>query len=195
MYNKLNFRNKKVIALSTLASFCITTPLICSGDEASASMLARAGSSASRSLGSSLRGTTVRRTSNTSSRRLSTTSGLNTSTNRLSTGSQLSALNQRLTDLEIQRNLETQKNNHTFNKVVMTSGLISSAAIVAGVIGGVVQQSKFIDFSNQQAQADQMVQEDLTEKRYYFQEVEVPRAEEYIINYYKENFGIDITKQ
>ena len=193
MYNKLNFRNKKVIALSTLASFCITTPLICSGDEVSASMLARAGSSASRSLGSSLRGTTVRRTSTTSLRRASTTSGLN-SNNRLSTGS-LSALNQRLTDLEIQRNLETQKNNHTFNKVVMTSGLISSAAMVAGVVGGVVQQAKFIEFSSEQAKIDQKVQEDLTDKRYHFQEVEVPEAEQYIIDYYKENFGIDITKQ
>ena len=193
MYNKLNFRNKKVIALSTLASFCITTPLICSGDEVSASMLARAGSSASRSLGSSLRVTTVRRTSTTSLRRASTTSGLN-SNNRLSTGS-LSALNQRLTDLEIQRNLETQKNNHTFNKVVMTSGLISSAAMVAGVVGGVVQQAKFIEFSSEQAKIDQTVQEDLTDKRYHFQEVEVPEAEQYIIDYYKENFGIDITKQ
>ena len=193
MYNKLSFRNKKVIALSTLASFCITTPFICSDNEASASMLARAGSNASRSLRSSLGGTSVGRDSTTSLRRASTTSGLN-SNNRLSTGS-LSALNQRLTNLETQRSLEVQKNNHMFNKVIMVSGLISSAAIVAGVIGGVVQQSKFIDFSNQQAQADQMVQEDLTDKRYHFQEVEVPEAEQYIIDYYKENFGIDITNQ
>lgn len=193
MYNKLNFRNKKVIALSTLASFCITTPLICSGDEVSASMLARAGSSASRSLGSSLGRISVGRASTTSLRRASTTSGLN-SNNRLSTGS-LSALNQRLTNLETQRNLEVQKNNHKFNKAIIVSGLISSAAMVAGVVGGVIQQAKFIEFSSEQAKIDQTVQEDLTDKRYHFQEVEVPEAEQYIIDYYKENFGIDITKQ
>ena len=193
MYNKLSFRNKKVIALSTLASFCITTPLICSGDEVSASMLARAGSSASRSLGSSLGRISVGRASTTSLRRASTTSGLN-SNNRLSTGS-LSALNQRLTNLETQRSLEVQKNNHMFNKVIMVSGLISSAAMVAGVVGGVIQQAKFIEFSSEQAKIDQTVQEDLTDKRYHFQEVEVPEAEQYIIDYYKENFGIDITKQ
>ena len=193
MYNKLSFRNKKVIALSTLASFCITTPLICSGDEVSASMLARAGSSASRSLGSSLGRIFVGRASTTSLRRASTTSGLN-SNNRLSTGS-LSALNQRLTNLETQRSLEVQKNNHMFNKVIMVSGLISSAAMVAGVVGGVIQQAKFIEFSSEQAKIDQKVQEDLTDKRYHFQEVEVPEAEQYIIDYYKENFGIDITKQ
>ena len=193
MYNKLNFRNKKVIALSTLASFCITTPLICSGDEVSASMLARAGSSASRSLGSSLDRISVGRASTTSLRRASTTSGLN-SNNRLSTGS-LSALNQRLTNLETQRNLEVQKNNHKFNKAIIVSGLISSAAMVAGVVGGVIQQAKFIEFSSEQAKIDQTVQEDLTDKRYHFQEVEVPEAEQYIIDYYKENFGIDITKQ
>lgn len=193
MYNKLNFRNKKVIALSTLASFCITTPLICSGDEVSASMLARAGSSASRSLGSSLGRISVGRASTTSLRRVSTTSGLN-SNNRLSTGS-LSALNQRLTNLETQRNLEVQKNNHKFNKAIIVSGLISSAAMVAGVVGGVIQQAKFIEFSSEQAKIDQTVQEDLTDKRYHFQEVEVPEAEQYIIDYYKENFGIDITKQ
>ena len=193
MYNKLNFRNKKVIALSTLASFCITTPLICSGDEASASMLARAGSSASRSLGSSLGRISVGRASTTSLRRASTTSGLN-SNNRLSTGS-LSALNQRLTNLETQRNLEVQKNNHKFNKAIIFSGPISSAAMVAGVVGGVIQQAKFIEFSSEQAKIDQTVQEDLTDKRYHFQEVEVPEAEQYIIDYYKENFGIDITKQ
>lgn len=195
MYNKLNFRNKKVIALSTLASFCITAPFICSDNEASASMLARAGSSVSRSLRSGLSGTTVRRTSSTGLRRTSTSSALNTSTNRITTGGQLSSLTQRINDLEAQKNLEAQRNSHPFNKAVMISGLISSAAIVAGVIGGVVQQSKFIDFSNQQAQADQMVQEDLTQKRYHFQEVEVPEAEQYIIDYYKDNFGIDITKQ
>ena len=193
MYNKLNFRNKKVIALSTLASFCITTPLICSGDEASASMLARAGSSASRSLGSSLGRISVGRASTTSLRRASTTSGLN-SNNRLSTGS-LSALNQRLTNLETQRNLKKKKNNHKFNKAIIVSGLISSAAMVAGVVGGVIQQAKFIEFSSEQAKIDQTVQEDLTDKRYHFQEVEVPEAEQYIIDYYKENFGIDITKQ
>lgn len=195
MDNKLNFKNKKVIALSTLASFCITTPLIYSNDEASASMLARAGSSASRSLRSSLGGTTVRRTSTTSLRRVSTTSGLNTSTNRLSAGSQLSALNQRLNDLETQRSLEVQRNNHGFNKAIMVSGLIASASMVAGVVGGVAQQAKFIEFSSQQAKTDQMVQEDLNDKRYHFQEVEVPEAEQYIIDYYKDNFGIDITKQ
>lgn len=188
MDNKLNFKNKKVIALSTLASFCITTPLIYSNDEASASMLARAGSSVSRSLRN---GTNVRRNSSTSLRRTSTTSVLNTSTSRIST----SALNQRLTDLETQRNLEVQRNNHTFNKVVMVSGLVSSAAMVAGVVGGVIQQAKFIEFSSEQAKTDQMVQEDLTDKRYHFQEVEVPEAEQYIIDYYKDNFGIDITKQ
>lgn len=193
MYNKLSFRNKKVIALSTLASFCITTPFICSDNEASASMLARAGSSASRSLGSSLGRISVGRASTTSLRRASTTSGLN-SNNRLSTGS-LSALNQRLTNLETQRNLEVQKNNHKFNKAIIVSGLISSAAMVAGVVGGVIQQAKFIEFSSEQAKIDQTVQEDLTDKRYHFQEVEVPEAEQYIIDYYKENFGIDITNQ
>lgn len=195
MDNKLNFRNKKVIALSTLASFCITAPLIYSNDEASASMLARAGSSASRSLRSSLGGTSVRRTSATGLRRTSTTSGLNTSTNRISLNNQLSALNQRLDNLETQKSLEVQRSNHTFNKVVMASGFVASAAMVAGVIGGVVQQSNFIKFSSDQAKADQMVQEDLNDKRYHFQEVEVPEAEQYIIDYYKDNFGIDITKQ
>ena len=67
--------------------------------------------------------------------------------------------------------------------------------MVAGVVGGVIQQAKFIEFSSEQAKIDQTVQEDLTDKRYHFQEVEVPEAEQYIIDYYKENFGIDITKQ
>lgn len=195
MYNKLNFKNKKVIALSTLASFCITAPFICSNCEANASLVSRVGSSV-RNLGSSLRGTSsIRRTSTIGVQRIQTTSGLNTSTNRLSTSSQLSALNQRLNDLEAQRSLEAQRNNHTFNKAIMASGLISSAAIVAGVVGGVVQQAKFIEAASQQAQIDQMVQEDLTDKRYHFQEVEVPEAEQYIIDYYRNNFGIDITKQ
>lgn len=194
MNNKLNFKNKKVIALSTLASFCIATPFIHSNNEASASMLVRAGSSMGRSLGGSLRRMSSSKSSTISSRRTSSASSLNLS-NRLSTGSQLSALNQRLTNLETQRNLEVQRNNNKFNKAIMVSGFISTAAMVAGVVGGVVQQANFISFSSKQANTDQMVQEDLTDRRNYFQEIEVPEAEKYIIDYYKENFGIDITKQ
>ncbi len=132
--------------------------------------------------------------SSVSSRGLSR-AGSNISTSlKVSTGSQLDMLNARIKSLENARDIEQQRANHPFNKAVVASGILSSGMLVAGVVGGIAQQLKFKDLADEQAKTDQQVQEDLTNKRYYFQEVEVKEAEQYIIDYYKNNYGIDITK-
>ncbi len=202
MGNKLNFKieRNKVISLGTLASLCVTMPCVYSGDRASASM-GRAGSVASRvvtgvNLNRSIggRNSLPNRTSSTSSS-ISTGSRISTSPSRLpSTSSNLTSLSQRLLTLENQRELEIQKSQHPLTKTLIVSGLVSSGALVAGVVGGLIQQSGFRDLQKQQAEIDQSVQEDLANKRYYFQEKEIPEAEQTIIDYYKENYGIDITQ-
>lgn len=202
MGNKLNFKieRNKAISLGTLASLCVTMPCVYSGDRASASM-GRAGSVASRVVtGANLnrsiggRNSLPNRTSSTSSR-ISTGSRISTAPSRLpSTSSNLTSLSQRLQVLENQREIEIQKSQHPLTKTLIVSGLVSSGALVAGVVGGLIQQSGFRDLQKQQAEIDQDVQEDLTNKRYYFQEKEIPEAEQTIIDYYKENYGIDITQ-
>lgn len=201
MGNKLNFKieRNKVISLGTLASLCVTMPCVYSGDRASASM-GRVGSVVSRATSSNLnrniggRNTLTNKTSSISSS-ISTGSRISTSPSRLpSTSSNLTSLSQRLLTLENQRELEIQKSQHPLTKTLIVSGLVSSGALVAGVVGGLIQQSGFRDLQKQQAEIDQSVQEDLTNKRYYFQEKEIPEAEQTIIDYYKENYGIDITQ-
>lgn len=180
MKNKISFKNKVSIGLVALAGICFTTSIGC--DKANAMVgglrngLSRVGS--------------IRRAAGNSGLRRASTSNL-----RSSTQTQLSAINQRLSNLESHREIEINRNNSKFNKAVMISGVVSSASIVAGVIGGIIQQSKFIGLSSEQSQLDQKVQEDLSNKRYNLQEKEIPEAEKYIIDYYKENFGIDITKK
>lgn len=106
----------------------------------------------------------------------------------------LSDLNQRLSNLEHQRATENARNKHPFNKAVMIAGVTSSATLVAGLVGGIIQQFNFRDLAEKQAARDQLVQEDLTKKRREFEDNEVKEAEQYIIDYYDKNFGIDITK-
>lgn len=180
MKNKMNFKNKVSIGLVALAGICFTTSIGC--DKASA-MVAGLRNSLSRT-------SSIRSAVGSSGLRRSSTYNLGNSTQQ-----QLSALNQRLSNLESHREMETRKNNSGFNRAVMISGVVSSASIVAGVIGGIIQQSKFIGLSSEQSQLDQKVQEDLSNKRYNLQEKEIPEAERYIIDYYKENYGIDITKK
>lgn len=203
MGKKYNSKSKKYISLALLTSFCATAPLVLNNNQANA-MIGRVGG-AVRSATSS-----IRRSSSTGSI-ISRTSRSSVSSNA-TTGSKLptakgsgilaSNINSRLNDLsnkveniEISRNLENQRNNHMLNKTIVASGLISSAALVAGVVGGIIQQSKFTQLAQEQAKKDQAVQEDLNLRRKYFQNKEVPEAEQYIIDYYRENYGIDITKK
>lgn len=179
MRNKISFKNKVSVGLVALAGICFTTSIGCYRASAAINGL-RSGIRRAGSITSSL-SNGLRRSASVSSLR--------------STGGPLSALNQRLSNLESQRNTEMIKNRSWFNKAIMASGVISSASIVAGVIGGIVQQSKFIGLSNEQSKLDQKVQEDLSNKRYTLQEKEIPEAERYIIDYYKENYGVDITKK
>lgn len=188
--NKFNvLKNKKIIALSTLVAFC-STPLILNHKKANASMISRVGSVASKA------SKTIRGTYPTTSRlrtgSLRSTTSSNLSTSHLSNN--LSMLQRKVNELEQQRSLEAQRGNHPLSKVVVGSGLVSGAMLVAGVVGGVIQQSKFMDLNKQQADKDQQVQQNLTSMRDIFNNKEVPEAEKHIINYYKDNFGIDITK-
>lgn len=183
MKNKKGFKNKSSIFLATLAGVCFTTSVGCLSYKANAAIgggLRRAASFAGSVTGG------IRRASTLGQAGVGNTGPLS---------SQITALNSRLTNLETQRNLEISKNNSTFNKAVMISGLVSSAAIVAGVIGGVVQQAKFIGLSRTQTETDQKIQQDLSNLRYSFQEQDIPEAEKTIINYYKENYGVDITQK
>ena len=201
MGNKLKFKieRNKAISLGTLASLCVTMPCVYSGDRASA-IMGRVGSVVSRATRSNLnrniggRNTLPNRTSSISSS-ISTGSRISTAPSRLpSTSQNLASLSQRLQTLENQRELEIQKSQHPLNKTLIVTGLVSSGALVAGVVGGLIQQTGFRDLQKQQAEIDQSVQEDLTNKRYYFQEKEIPEAEQTIIDYFKENYGIDITQ-
>lgn len=176
----MNFKKSFSIGLATLAGICFTTSI---GYNRASAMVNGLRSSINR-IGS------IRGAVGNSGLRRASTSNLSQPVS-----TQLSALNQRLSNLETYRDAETARNNSRFNKAIMISGVVSSASIVAGVIGGIIQQSKFIGLSSEQSQLDQKVQEDLSNKRYYLQEKEIPEAEKYIINYYKENYGIDITKK
>lgn len=178
----MNFKNKVSVGLVALAGVCFTTSIGCYRASAMVNGL-RSGASRAASISSSL---------SSGLRRASSASSLGGG----AVGSiRLSTLNQRLSNLESQRQAEITKNKSAFNKAIMISGVVSSASIVAGVIGGIIQQSKFIGLSSDQSRLDQKVQEDLSSMRYTLQEKEIPEAENHIINYYKENYGIDITKK
>lgn len=181
---KFKLSKKKLTATLALVNLCVLSGSLVS---ANASMVRRMPSVASsvRNVVSATRPqNNVRRPSSSlsTSSRISVTGGINN-------------LNQRLTVLESQRVIEDQRSNHVFNKVVAASGILSGAMLVAGVVGGIAQQASFRAMVNDQAYESEQVQKDLNEKRDHFQEVEVPEAEDYIINYYKENYGIDITNK
>ncbi len=210
MYGKLSskFRVKKILSMATLASVCFTIPFVCYRSEANAGILSRLGgmvgslgNSVSRRLSTSgsIGGNVTSTGAGVITRRLSTVSssaGVNDTggTQGTSSTQAINSLNQRLATLEESTILESQRANHLFTKAVVASGLVASGAMVAGVIGGVLQQSKFIEYTKEQAQMDQEVQENITNMRNHFQKTEVPEAEQYIIDYYKQNFGMDITK-
>lgn len=176
---KLN-KNKSMLTFA-LINICVLSGSLVS---ANASIIRRAPSVVSSIASAMNRSQNVRRVSSS----LSTSSRLNPT-------STINTLNQRLTEIETQRTIEQQRPNHPFNKVVAASGVVSGAMLVAGVVGGIVQQAKFREMVNEQAYESEQVQKDLTEKRDHFQNVEIPEAEDYIINYYKENYGIDITQR
>lgn len=178
----MNFKNKVSVGLVALAGVCFTTSIGCYRASAMVNGL-RSGVSRAASMNSTL---------SNGLRRASSASSLGGGAGQ---SIRLSALNQRLNNLETQRQAEISKNKSIFNKAIMISGVISSASIVAGVIGGIIQQSKFIGLSSDQSRLDQKVQEDLNNMRYTLQEKEIPEAEKHIIDYYKEHYGLDITKK
>lgn len=168
----------KTLALGVLAStgFCLSSQVVAEANTLSRSSSRVSSISRVSSVGSSI-----------SSVRRPMTSGTLT---RL----QLQDLNQRVLNIETEKIMESQRTKHPFNKAVMVSGVVSSAALVGGIVGGLIQQVKFRDLAERQSYKDQLVQEDLVQKRNEFEEKEIPEAEQYIIDYYKENFGIDITQ-
>ena len=195
MSKKLNLLSKKSISLILL---CATAPFVVSQD--ANAILGRVGGAA-RNLGNNVRNS-IRRSSTSSiasrSSRINTVRSGSSTSNLVSSSvgnSKLNELSQKVQILEANRDLEIQKNNHKLNKAIVVSGLISSGALVAGVVGGIIQQSKFTKLSQEQAEKDQDVQEDLNVRKKYFQNKEIPEAEQYIIDYYKENYGIDISKK
>lgn len=212
-------KSKKIISLATLASVCLTIPFMYSQTNANAGIFSRffsgirTGGSVVNATRAASSSNPTRNTLGSAARRLSTasriTSNVNTTnqnssssptivrTNSVSnsTNQNLTSLSQRLDVLEANQMIDIQRANHPFNKAVMTSGLIASAAMVAGVVGGIVQQSKFTQFTKEQTEKDQEVQEDLNNMKNHFQKNEVPEAEQYIIDYYQENFGVDISNK
>lgn len=165
---KLNKRNS--IALLSLSNLCVLSASMVNAN----AMIGRVGNAAS---------SLIRTQIQQSARRMSTLSTTSIS------------LNQRVTALEQQRTIESQKQNHPFNKAIAVGSVFSGAMLVAGVVGGILQTAAFRDMSNRHAKQNEQVQKHLTEKRDEFQNIEVPEAENYIINYYKDNYGIDITKK
>ena len=206
--NKLNVRSKskKIISLATLASVCCTIPFMYSQTNANAGILGRIFSGV-RATSSSLLGSRVSSQGNivNNSRRLSASSrGSLVSSNNggqdnrpvVRTGGvsgSANSLASRVEALETQQKIEAGRADHPFNKAVVASGLVASAAMVAGVVGGIIQQSKFTQFTKDQTEKDQKVQEDINAMKQVFQKKEFPEAEQYIIDYYKKNYGIDIT--
>lgn len=207
MSNKINSKSKKYLSLALLTAFCSSVPVVLNGKKSEA-MIGRIGSAA-RSLGNSVRRASITSKvstgsiNNISTSKTNLTSNLNRRGSSSSIGShsvtlntpKMPTLNERITNLEIAKDLENQRNNHGFNKAIVASGLVSSAALVAGVVGGIIQQSKFTKLAQEQAEKDQKIQQDLTVRRKYFQNKEVPEAEKEIIAYYKKNYGIDISKK
>lgn len=220
MYGLSKFSGKKVIGLATLVAFC-STPIVFNTKEANAiGAISRAGSRIVSSLsrtsnvvrtGSSLRRPTGVNNAATSATRLSTLGGsqinghgssINNRRNSTSSMSSVSVagsstannLSQRLGVLEHNLEIENQRKNHILNKVVVASGLVSGAMLITGVVGGIIQQARMMDLNKEQAEKDQKLQSDLTNMREVFNKKEIPEAEKHIIDYYKENFGIDITK-
>lgn len=220
MYGLSKFSGKKVIGLATLVAFC-STPIVFNTKEANAiGAIGRAGSRIASSLsrtsnvfrtGSSLRRPTGVNNAATSATRLSTLGGsqinghgssINNRRNSTSSMSSVSVagsstannLSQRLGALEHNLEIENQRKNHILNKVVVASGLVSGAMLITGVVGGIIQQARMMDLNKEQAEKDQKLQSDLTNMREVFNKKEIPEAEKHIIDYYKENFGIDITK-
>ncbi len=177
---KLN-KNKSMLTFA-LINICVLSGSLVS---ANASIIRRVSSVASSIGNVTNRSQNVRRVSSPLSR-----------SSQLNSTLDINNLNQRLTEIETQRTVEQQRPNHPFNKLVAnSSGVLSGAMLVTGVVGGIVQQAKFREMVNEQAYESEQVQKDLTEKRDHFQNVEIPEAEDYIINYYKENYGIDITQK
>ena len=176
---KLN-KNKSMLTFA-LINICVLSGSLVS---ANASIIRRVSSVASSIGNVTNRSQHVRRVSSSLSR-----------SSQLNSTLDINNLNQRLTEIETQRTVEQQRPNHPFNKLVAASGVLSGAMLVTGVVGGIAQQAKFREMVNEQAYESEQVQKDLTEKRDHFQNVEIPEAEDYIINYYKENYGIDITQK
>lgn len=167
---KLNKRNS--IAILSLANLCVLSASMVNAN----AVIGRASSAAS----------SLVRTQVTRARSVSST---------LQSGVSVNSLNQRLTNLEQQRTIESQKQNHPFNKAITAASVFSGGMLVIGVVGGILQTAAFREMSNRHAKQNEQTQKHLTEKRDEFQNVEVPEAENYIINYYKDNYGIDITKK
>lgn len=202
-------RNKKVIALAALSSVFTTSVLTGVGQSASASIVGRVGSAmrnSMRSVNSAIsRSSSLRSVGSRASRVQSISGSISGvvqggasgsgggSRNGSIVGGSLSNINQRLQELEQARSLEQQKNASPLSKAILASGLIGSAAMVAGVVGGIVQQRKMMGLSSEQSKADQQAQKDLNEKKQILQEKEIPEAVQEIIDYYRDHYGIQLT--
>ena len=221
MNNKLcKFSGKNIIALLTLTGFCLSSPIVMS-KKANAGIFGRVGSGVQRvfsrvfktnssnlnNLGNRTQVTVGNnaQTGGVSNGAILSTNGVNNAVNQAnSTGStqgnnttltnSSASLSQRLSSLENHLQIEQQRGNHPFNKLVMVSGVLGSSMVVVGTVAGIVQQKNFMSLTEEQARTDQAVQADLNNKRDHFNNVEIPEAEKTIIEYYKTNYGIDITQ-
>lgn len=199
-------KGKKVIALAALSSVFATSVLTGVGQSASASIVSRVGSAmrnSVRSVSSLSRSSSFSSSSSVRpvsiSQRISNLETNQAVENRRAglssafTLSRLSELSQRIGDLEQARDLERQKNASPLNRAVMVSGLVGSAAMVAGVVGGIIQQKKMMGLASEQSSIDQRAQKDLNDKRQTLQDKEIPEAVQDIIDYYKDHYGIQLT--
>lgn len=218
MYSLSKFSGKKVISLITLVAFC-STPIVFDMKEANATgIIGRTGSRVMTSLsrvGSNISNGSIRilrqptGTNNVTENgtRLSTlgnsqinstvqsNNGRNSNTNILDAarGAVNVSLSRRLNALERNLQIEDQRRNHPLNKVIVASGLVSGAMLITGVVSGIIQQTRIMELNEKQVERDQKLQKDLSNMRDVFNNKEVPEAEKHIIDYYKDNFGIDIT--
>lgn len=107
----------------------------------------------------------------------------------------LTSLENQVHSMQVQAIADGKKASSTFNKAVLVSGVVSSAAMVAGVVGGVIQQSNFISLTNQQNADEAAMQKEIQELTAHYTDVEIKEAEDYIAKFYMDNYGIDLRAQ
>ena len=113
-------------------------------------------------------------------------------TSRLSSATP--TLAERVGQIEATQLAEIARNKHPVNKAVAGLGILGSTVMVVGTVAGLIQQVGFMNQATHQQLEQQRVQNELDKLRDEFNRLEIPQAEQEIIDYYKNNYGIDITK-